>query len=155
MLMPAIDFVLAPIQDLHQDRTSPIHTVLKAGSAPAHGAATVYCLAHHALEGVETAARAKDTATFDRYRAHPDANASALSTPTVVGLRVVVSPGPDGMLRSPLSETRTTSWGPTLRLPWGSSRNWRPSRTPWAPGLGSPTFWLATPSSPACCGART
>ncbi|MFZ4268984.1 aKG-HExxH-type peptide beta-hydroxylase [Streptomyces arboris] len=110
--MPALDFALAPIQDLHQDRTSRIHTVLKAGSAPARSTATVYCLAHHALEGAETAARAGDTASFDWYRAHPDANATALTTPTVVGPRIVVTPGPDGMLRSPLSETPYYLLGP-------------------------------------------
>ncbi|MFD7859039.1 HEXXH motif-containing putative peptide modification protein [Streptomyces microflavus] len=112
MLMPAIDFALAPVQDLHRDRTSRIHTVLKASSAPARSTATVYCLAHHALEGAETAAHAGDTATFDWYRAHPDANVSALSTHTVVGPRIVVAPGPEGMLRSPLSETPYYLLGP-------------------------------------------
>ncbi|MFF4181271.1 aKG-HExxH-type peptide beta-hydroxylase [Streptomyces sp. NPDC001750] len=110
--MPAIDFALAPVQDLHRNRTSRIHAVLKAGNAPARSTATVYCLAHHALEGAETAARAGDTATFEWYRAHPDANASALSTPTIVGPRIVVSPGPESMLRSPLSETPYYLLGP-------------------------------------------
>ncbi|WP_143660270.1 HEXXH motif-containing putative peptide modification protein [Streptomyces sp. t99] len=120
--MPAIDFALTPVQDLHRDRTSRIHTILQAGSAPAHGTAAVYCLAHHALEGAETAARARDAAAFDWYRAHPDADASALSTPTVVGPRVVVSPGPDGMLRSPLSETPYYLLGPSTAAAPGGER---------------------------------
>ncbi|MER6103658.1 HEXXH motif-containing putative peptide modification protein [Streptomyces sp. NPDC001832] len=112
MHVPAIDFALAPVQDLHRDRTSRIHTLLQADSAPARSTAADYCLAHHALEGAETAARTKDAVTFDWYRAHPDANASALTTPTAVGPRIVVAPDPDGMLRSPLSETPYYLLGP-------------------------------------------
>ncbi|MEU8708639.1 HEXXH motif-containing putative peptide modification protein [Streptomyces sp. NPDC048565] len=116
VLVPVIDFTLAPTQELHRDRASRIHTVLEAGSAPARSTATVYCLAHHALEGAETAARAGDTAAFDWYRAHPDANASVLTIPTVVGPRIVVSPDPDGMLRSPLSETPYYLLGPATAV---------------------------------------
>ncbi|WP_330321468.1 HEXXH motif-containing putative peptide modification protein (plasmid) [Streptomyces clavifer] len=122
MLVPALDFVLAPVRDLYRDRVSRIHTALQSGSAPARSTATVYCLAHHALEGAEIAARAGDTATFDWYRAHPDAKASALSTPTVVGPRIVVSPGLEDMLRSPLSETPYYLLGPDTAAAPGEER---------------------------------
>ncbi|MFJ9239713.1 aKG-HExxH-type peptide beta-hydroxylase [Streptomyces anulatus] len=108
----AIDFALDPIQDLHRDRTTRIHNILRADRAPDQSVAAGYCLAHHALEGAETAARAGDAATFDWYRTHPDADATALTTPTAVGPRVVVAPGPDGLLRSPLSDTSYYLLGP-------------------------------------------
>ncbi|WP_052165601.1 HEXXH motif domain-containing protein [Micromonospora globbae] len=116
---PAIPFSSAPIQAHHRDRARRIHAVLKP--AAQHGASTsdspgtvaaAYCLAHHVLEGAETAARARDTATFDWYGAHPDANAPALSTPTVIGPRVILAPDLDRLPRSAISETPYYVLGP-------------------------------------------
>lgn len=112
MTTTAIDFALAPIQDLRRDRTTRIYSILRADDAPNRVAAADYCLAHHTLEGAETAARAGDAATFDWYRTHPDANAPALTTSTALGPRVVVAPGPEGLLRSPLSDTSYYLLGP-------------------------------------------
>ncbi|MFG2800560.1 aKG-HExxH-type peptide beta-hydroxylase [Streptomyces pseudovenezuelae] len=115
---PATALSFAPIQAQHRDRTRRIRTVLK--SASQHQASTPdsaesaadYCLAHHVLEGAEAAARARDTATFDWYGAHPDTNASALSTPTVIGPRIVVATDPGRMPRSAISETPYYVLGP-------------------------------------------
>ncbi|KPI02945.1 HEXXH motif domain containing protein [Actinobacteria bacterium OK074] len=111
---PAFDF--APVQSLHRDRTHRIRTVLQPTErhqANALGtAAADYCLAHHVLEGAETAARARDTAVFDWYRAHPDANAPALSIPTPLGPRIILAPGVERLPRSAISETPYYVLGP-------------------------------------------
>ncbi|WP_435211953.1 aKG-HExxH-type peptide beta-hydroxylase [Streptomyces sp. bgisy034] len=109
---PAISFSFTPAQTLHFDRTHRIRAVIQpatperadAAASPAT-AAGEYCLAHHALEGAETAARAGDTTTFDWYTSHVDVNAAPLSTPTAVGPRIVVAPGLDRLPRSAISET--------------------------------------------------
>ncbi|MGW5096304.1 aKG-HExxH-type peptide beta-hydroxylase [Streptomyces nodosus] len=109
--MPAI--ALASVDELHQDRTRRIHAILKTDPGQTRRAdAAAYCLAHHALEGAESAARADDTTTFDWYRTHPDANAPSLTTPTTVGPRIVVAPDPDRMLHSAISETAYYILGP-------------------------------------------
>ncbi|MFJ9961278.1 aKG-HExxH-type peptide beta-hydroxylase [Streptomyces avermitilis] len=108
----AISFSFAPVQTLHCDRTHRIRAVIQpatpkladTAASPATAAAE-YCLAHHALEGAEAAARAGDTAAFDWYTAHVDANAMPLATPTAVGPRIVVNPGLDRLPRSGISET--------------------------------------------------
>ncbi|MEU8132160.1 aKG-HExxH-type peptide beta-hydroxylase [Streptodolium elevatio] len=79
--------------------------------APAVAAAE-YCLAHHALEGAESAARNGDTATFNWYREHPDGNALALAIATDVGPRVVVAPDLRRLPRSTISETPYYVIGP-------------------------------------------
>ena len=116
---PATAFSFGPIQALHRDRTRRIRAVLQpTGQHPADTpesgvtTATDYCLAHHVLEGAEAAARARDTATFDWYTAHPDADAPALSTPTAVGPRIVAAPGLDSLPRSAISETPYYVIGP-------------------------------------------
>ncbi|WP_049568821.1 aKG-HExxH-type peptide beta-hydroxylase [Streptomyces sp. SBT349] len=108
----ATAFSFAPIQALHHDRTRRIRAVLtpaaqhQAGTPESpESAAADYCLTHHALEGAEAAARARDTAAFDWYSAHPDANAPALSTPTAVGPRIILTPNLDRLPRSEISET--------------------------------------------------
>ncbi len=115
---PAI-FSYAPIQARHRDRTSRIRTVLKPTAQPTASildssgtTAADYCLAHHVLEGAEAAARKGDTATFNWYGARPDANASALSTSTVVGPRVVLTPDLHRLHRSAISETPYYVLGP-------------------------------------------
>lgn len=113
MPAPALTTALASIRARHQDRTRKIHAVLKTDPGHAHQPdSAAYCLAHHALEGAEAAARAGDTTTFDWYRTHPDAGAPALSTPTTVGPRTVIAPDPGRMLRSAISETAYYVLGP-------------------------------------------
>ncbi|RQW96161.1 aKG-HExxH-type peptide beta-hydroxylase [Micromonospora inaquosa] len=116
---PAISFSSAPIQAHHRDRTRRIRAVLKPIAQPTAGmpdspetAAVDHCLAHHVLEGAEVAARNRDTAIFNWYGAHRDANASALSTPTAVGPRVVLTPDLDRLPRSAISETPYYVLGP-------------------------------------------
>ncbi|AJC54956.1 HEXXH motif-containing putative peptide modification protein [Streptomyces sp. 769] len=116
---PATALSFAPIQAQHRDRTRRIRAVLKpAARHPAgtpespESAAAEYCLTHHVLEGAEAAARARDTAAFDWYSAHPDANAPALLTPTAVGPRIVVAPHLDRLPRSTISETPYYVLGP-------------------------------------------
>ncbi|MFG1776860.1 aKG-HExxH-type peptide beta-hydroxylase [Micromonospora sp. NPDC049048] len=119
MDVPAIPLLFAPIQAHHRDRTRRIHAVLQpavqhrasAPDAPGTDAAN-YCLAHHVLEGAEAAARARETPTFDWYSAHPDANASALSAATAVGLRIILSPDLNRLPRSAISETPYYVLGP-------------------------------------------
>ncbi|MFB7025906.1 MULTISPECIES: HEXXH motif-containing putative peptide modification protein [unclassified Streptomyces] len=107
-----LDFVFSPIRDLHQDRTRRIHGLFRTAVGETERPADTYCLAHHALEGAEAAARAGDTPSFDWYQAHPDANGTALTTPTAVGPRIVVSPDPGLMPRSPISDTAYYVLGP-------------------------------------------
>ncbi|MER5741104.1 HEXXH motif-containing putative peptide modification protein [Streptomyces sp. NPDC002262] len=107
-----LDFAFSPIRDLHQDRTRRIHGLFQTAFGETERPADTYCLAHHALEGAEAAARAGDTSSFDWYQAHPDANGTALATPTAVGPRIVVSPDPGRMLRSPISDTAYYVLGP-------------------------------------------
>ncbi|MFE0376184.1 HEXXH motif-containing putative peptide modification protein [Streptomyces inhibens] len=116
---PTSAFSYAPIQTLHRDRTQQIHAVTHPNSphpadtaADSVTAAADYCLAHHVLEGAETAARARDTATFDWYGAHPDANTATLSTSTAVGPRIVITPDLDRLPRSAFSETPYYVLGP-------------------------------------------
>ncbi|MFD8609715.1 aKG-HExxH-type peptide beta-hydroxylase [Streptomyces sp. NPDC059631] len=107
------DIALASVEELHQDRTHRIRAILKTDPIQARGSgAGAYCLAHHALEGAERAARAGDTTTFDWYRTHPDATAPALLMPTAVGPRIVVAPDAGHMLHSAISETAYYVLGP-------------------------------------------
>ncbi|MEU1358774.1 HEXXH motif-containing putative peptide modification protein [Micromonospora zamorensis] len=123
----AISFSFAPIQAHHRDRTRRIRAVLKPAAQRTASTsdsqrtdAFNYCLAHHVLEGAETAARSRETATFNWYGGHPDANASALSTPTAVGPRIVLAPDLDRLPRSPISETPYYVLGPnTTAAPRG------------------------------------
>ncbi|MFI8103477.1 aKG-HExxH-type peptide beta-hydroxylase [Streptomyces sp. NPDC086023] len=111
--MPApLDFAFSPIQGLRRDRTQRIHSLFRADAGRTERPADTYCLAHHALEGAEASARTGDTTTFDWYQDHPDANGIALATPTAVGPRVIVSPDPDLMLRSSISDTAYYVLGP-------------------------------------------
>ncbi|MET7712304.1 HEXXH motif-containing putative peptide modification protein [Streptomyces sp. NPDC005407] len=105
-LAALLDF--PPITRLHHDRTRRIHTVIRPGAQPPQpgmNPAADYCLAHHALEGAEAAARAGNNTAFDWYTDHPDADAAINSTPTAVGARVVISPDLTDLPRSPISET--------------------------------------------------
>ncbi|MFD4371859.1 aKG-HExxH-type peptide beta-hydroxylase [Streptomyces sp. NPDC058486] len=112
MPAPALCFAFDPIQDLHQERTRQIHSLFPSAVRAIERPADAYCLAHHALEGAETAARADDTPTFGWYQTHPDANGTALATPTAVGPRIIVSPDPDRMPRSSISDTAYYVLGP-------------------------------------------
>ncbi|MFF2611719.1 MULTISPECIES: aKG-HExxH-type peptide beta-hydroxylase [Streptomycetaceae] len=108
-------FDFPPTSRLHDERTAKIHTILSPGAPPRPtglGPAADYCLAHHALEGAEAAARSGERAAFDWYTANPHADATAGSTPTVLGPRVVVAPDPAGLPRSPISETPYYVLGP-------------------------------------------
>ena len=102
-----VAFAFPPIQSLHRNRIAKIHSVTSPTTAPLPigDAATDYCLAHHVLEGAETAARGGDSALFDWYTANPDAGATDKLTPTAVGPRVIVSPDLADLPRSPISET--------------------------------------------------
>ncbi|MFD6347781.1 HEXXH motif-containing putative peptide modification protein [Streptomyces roseolus] len=105
MPAPDLGFAFAPIQALHKDRTRQIHSLFPSAGRENERLADAFCLAHHALEGAETAARSGDTTTFAWYQSHPDANGAALAVPTAVGPRVVVSPDPSHMPRSSISDT--------------------------------------------------
>ncbi|MEU7028956.1 HEXXH motif-containing putative peptide modification protein [Streptomyces sp. NPDC046275] len=107
-----LDFAFSPIRDLHQDRTRRIHGLFRTTMGETERPAAAYCLAHHALEGAEAAARAGDTSAFDWYQNRPDANGTALATPTAVGPRIIVSPDPGRMPRSPISDTAYYVLGP-------------------------------------------
>lgn len=109
-------FGLPPINHLHHERTQRIHALIRPeAQPPPSGTSTAadYCLAHHALEGAEAAARAGDAATFDWYVAHPDAGATTNSVPTAVGARVVVAPTLADLPRSAISETPYYVLGPS------------------------------------------
>ncbi|MQS39039.1 aKG-HExxH-type peptide beta-hydroxylase [Streptomyces katsurahamanus] len=106
-------FDFPSIARLHHERTQRIHAVIRSGAEPPQSTASTaadYCLAHHALEGAEAAARADDAATFDWYVAHPDAGATAISIP--VDTRVVVAPVLADLPRSAISETPYYVLGP-------------------------------------------
>ena len=116
---PATAFSFAPIQTLQHDRARQIRTVIQPAAPhpvgapePPSTAAADYCLAHHVLEGAEAAARVRDTATFDWYATHPDADVATLSAPTAVGPRIVVAPDLDSLPRSAISETPYYVLGP-------------------------------------------
>ncbi|MEU6706102.1 aKG-HExxH-type peptide beta-hydroxylase [Streptomyces wuyuanensis] len=108
-------FDLPPIGRLHLERTQRIQAVIRPGAqTPQSSTSTAadYCLAHHALEGAESAARVGDAATFDWYVAHPDAGATTNSVPTAVGARMVVAPTLAYLPRSAISETPYYVLGP-------------------------------------------
>ncbi|WP_328763999.1 aKG-HExxH-type peptide beta-hydroxylase [Streptomyces sp. NBC_00272] len=108
-------FALPPIGRLHHERTQRIHAIIRPGAQapqPSTSTAADFCLAHHALEGAEAAARASDASTFDWYVAHPDAGATTNSVPTTVGARVVVTPILADLPRSAISETPYYVLGP-------------------------------------------
>lgn len=126
-------FALPPIGRLHHERTQRIHAIIRPGAQapqPSTSTAADFCLAHHALEGAEAAARASDASTFDWYVAHPDAGATTNSVPTTVGARVVVTPILADLPRSAISETPTTSWAPAPKPPRPTCAASRPTRTP-------------------------
>ncbi|WP_329309249.1 aKG-HExxH-type peptide beta-hydroxylase [Streptomyces microflavus] len=116
MAATALDFAFSPIQDLHRHRTRQIHSLFPASADWTKRPADAYCLAHHALEGAETAARVGDAHAFEWYQAHPDANGAALATPSSVGPRIVLSPDPSRMPRSPISDTAYYVLGPDPAL---------------------------------------
>nr|BEK67494.1 hypothetical protein KPHV_47210 [Kitasatospora purpeofusca] len=108
-------FDFPPTTRLHRERTRKIHTILSPDTQPqpsALGPAGDYCLAHHALEGAESAARCGDRATFDWYTANPRAGAATSATPAALGPRVVVAPDLTDLPRSPISETPYYLLGP-------------------------------------------
>ncbi|MFD4906577.1 aKG-HExxH-type peptide beta-hydroxylase [Kitasatospora purpeofusca] len=102
-----VAFAFPPVQSLHRNRIAKIHRITGPTTPPLPigDAAVDYCLAHHVLEGAETAARCGDSALFDWYTANPDAGAADKLTPTAVGPRVIVSPDLVDLPRSPTSET--------------------------------------------------
>jgi hypothetical protein len=113
---PDLSFQFSPTQQMHDTRTRRIRALLRPESPPdvpagAYGAAD-YCLAHHALEGAEAAARAGNTGTLNWYRDHPDASGTALFTATAAGPRVIVAPDTAKMPRSEISETPYYVLGP-------------------------------------------
>ncbi|GHB09998.1 aKG-HExxH-type peptide beta-hydroxylase [Streptomyces chryseus] len=109
-------FDFPPITRLHHDRTRRLLAVIRPDTRPPHtgmNPAAHYCLAHHALEGAEAAARANNNTAFDWYTDHPDADAATNFTPTAVGARVVISPDLTALPRSPISETPYYVLGPS------------------------------------------
>lgn len=112
---PVTTFSLAPIPTLHQRRTQQIRALLQADATVQDYTAVDYCLAHHALEGAESAARSQDATALDWYRNHPGANAVQLSIPTPVGPRVVISPNLEDLPHSAISETPYYVLGPTTQ----------------------------------------
>ena len=119
-------FGFPPITRLHHDRTRRIHTVIRPGTQPPQSGmtpATDYCLAHHALEGAEAAARSSNNTTFDWYTDHSDADAAANSTSTAVGVRVVLSPDLTDLPRSLISETPYYVIGPSTEPAQPNLRN--------------------------------
>jgi len=111
-----IDFSFPPIRQLHDDRTRRIRKVTRQRTDPAGPAgtfsATDYCLAHHVMEGAETAARAGDKASFGWYRERPDAGAATHAIPTDAGPRVIVSPVRELISQPGISETPYYVLGP-------------------------------------------
>ncbi|MER5972218.1 HEXXH motif-containing putative peptide modification protein [Streptomyces sp. NPDC002055] len=108
-------FDFPPTTRLHRERTRKIHTILSPDAQPQPsglGPAADYCLAHHALEGAEAAARSGERTVFDWYTDHPHAEAATRSTPTTLGPRIVVAPDLTGLPRSPISETPYYVLGP-------------------------------------------
>ncbi|MCX4689758.1 HEXXH motif-containing putative peptide modification protein [Kitasatospora purpeofusca] len=102
-----VAFDFPPIQRLHRSRIAKIHSVTHPTTppTPVGDAALDYCLAHHVLEGSETAARSSDSVLFDWYVANHDAGAADKLTPTAVGPRIILSPDLTDLPRSPISET--------------------------------------------------
>ncbi|WP_181442578.1 aKG-HExxH-type peptide beta-hydroxylase [Streptomyces tateyamensis] len=102
-----VDFAFPPIYRLHRSRIAKIYNVTHPTAPPqlAGDAAFDYALAHHVLEGAETAARSHDAELFDWYTANPDAASADKLTPTAVGPRIVLSPALTDLPRSPISET--------------------------------------------------
>ncbi|GAA1118467.1 aKG-HExxH-type peptide beta-hydroxylase [Nocardiopsis metallicus] len=115
MRTPLTTFSLTPIPSLHQRRTQQIRTLLQTDATAQDHTAVDYCLAHHALEGAESAARSHDATALDWYRTHPGTNAAQLSIPTPVGPRVVISPNLEDLPRSAISETPYYVLGPTTQ----------------------------------------
>ncbi|MGH8929911.1 MAG: aKG-HExxH-type peptide beta-hydroxylase [Egibacteraceae bacterium] len=108
---PATVFALAPIQCWQRSRARQISTLLQPG-APQGSSAQVevetgleYAVAHHLLEGAETAARAYDQGTFAWYSNTSPAGLAPLRTPTAVGPRIILSPDLMNLSRSRISET--------------------------------------------------
>ncbi|MFI9327726.1 aKG-HExxH-type peptide beta-hydroxylase [Kitasatospora sp. NPDC052868] len=111
-------FDFPPTTRLHHERTAKIHMILNPNAEPQPsglGPAADYCLAHHALEGAESAARSGERAAFDWYAASPFVDAATSSTPTTLGPRVVVTPDLTDLPRSPISETPYYVLGPDTR----------------------------------------
>jgi hypothetical protein len=109
-----VDFTLAQIQRLHTERTDTIRSLTYPGrEIPSLGSpAVTYSLAHHVLEGMESAARSRQTSAFEWYLAHPDAGATDKFSPTAVGPRLILSPDLEHLPRSPISETPYYVIGP-------------------------------------------
>ncbi|MFD9593087.1 HEXXH motif-containing putative peptide modification protein [Kitasatospora sp. NPDC059973] len=112
----AAPFAYAPIRRLHEDRTRQIRTITHpdAPQRPDSSAGTAfgYAVAHHVLEGAESAARARDVARFDWYATNPDAGAGVLASPTAAGPRVIVAPDLSRLPTSPISDTPYYVLGP-------------------------------------------
>ncbi|MEW1719737.1 HEXXH motif-containing putative peptide modification protein [Streptomyces sp. NPDC093109] len=97
-------------------RIRAIHDVLQPGASgatpPPSYDALDYALAHHLLEGAETAARDASASALHWHRTGPSRDWSALTTPTALGPRIILAPPPDRMIRSLRSETPYYVLGP-------------------------------------------
>lgn len=118
MLEYADMFTLSAIDQLHANRTVKIHGLLQPGSAPElrsdgpPDAGLHYAVAHHLLDGAEMAARSGDTDALTWYRTSASAVTTKLSTPTVVGPRIVIHADMEDLQRSSISETPFVLLGP-------------------------------------------
>ncbi|MFB7108681.1 HEXXH motif-containing putative peptide modification protein [Streptomyces sp. NPDC056291] len=98
----------------HQhERTVAVRTVLQPGHtlAPDEALPLSYALAHHQLEGAETAARRHDQAAMDWHRSAGPALAS-LAIGTRLGPRIVVAPNEGDLIHGPHSDTPYYVLGP-------------------------------------------
>jgi HEXXH motif-containing protein len=116
MTTATLPFTFPPIQRLHAERTGRIHALLKGSPAPAQPtrtAALSYAFAHHALEGAENAARAKNKDLFAWYRQHPDAGGTEKTTASTAGPSVILDLDQDQLQSTPISETPYHLLGPS------------------------------------------
>lgn len=111
-------FALDRIQRLHESRTRTIFSLLQPGNhqtlqaLAAEQSGLAYAVAHHLLEGAETAARFGEQDTFFWYRATVSADHAEWCTMTASGPRIILSPDLSTLPRSAISETPYVLLGP-------------------------------------------
>ncbi|MER8084220.1 aKG-HExxH-type peptide beta-hydroxylase [Streptomyces sp. NPDC087532] len=92
-----------------RERTTAALTLLHPGHTPTpsndEALPLAYALAHHRLEGAETAARGRDTTVLDWYRNTAERAFSRLIHPSRLGPRIVIAPQQDEMIHGLHSET--------------------------------------------------
>ncbi len=102
---------LESIAVAQQKRTQAIHAVLDTAEAaqPDHGGtphpALAHALAHHFLEGAQTAAQQRNPEELAWYRNGRHHNLAHLALPTPADSTIIVAPGRSELLCTPLSDT--------------------------------------------------